>query len=181
METPESVLEFWFSESVRSLWFNSTPEFDARLKDRFESTWRAAMAGELNEWSETPQGAIALVIVLDQFPLNMFRGQPESFASEAKAIEIAHLATDKKFDAGLTDDQKAFLYMPLMHSESMDDQNQSIALYEAARLTDNLKFAQHHRDIVRRFGRFPHRNVILGRESTAEEVAYLESDEAFHG
>ena len=179
--SPQSILEFWFSDKVRPLWFNSTSEFDAELRDRFESVWQQAAAGKLDGWAETPEGALALVILLDQIPLNIYRGDPLCFSTEAKSRDITNLAIGRKLDTDLTDNQKAFLYMPLMHSESMDDQDKAVALYEAAGLTDNLLFAQHHRDIVRRFGRFPHRNKILGRPSTEAEQAYLESDEAFHG
>lgn len=180
-ESPQSILEFWFSDKVQPLWFQSTPEFDAELRERFETVWQQAAAGKLDGWAETPEGALALVILLDQIPLNIFRGDALCFSTEAKSRNITNLAVERKLDADLTDEQKAFLYMPLMHSESMDDQDKSVGLYEAAGLADNLKFAQHHRDIVRRFGRFPHRNKILGRQSTEAEQAYLESDEAFHG
>ncbi|NNF95899.1 MAG: DUF924 domain-containing protein [Halobacteria archaeon] len=180
-ELPQSILEFWFSDTVRPLWFQSTPEFDAELRDRFEPVCHSAEQGNLGDWAETPEGALALVIVLDQFPLNIYREDVLSFSTEAKAREIATLAIERNLDADLTDDQKAFLYLPFMHSEELADQDKSVALFEAAGLAENLKFAQHHRDIIRRFGRFPHRNKILGRQSTEEELAYLESDEAFHG
>jgi len=180
-ESPQSIVEFWFSDEVRPMWFNSTPEFDTELRERFETVWQHAAAGKLDGWAETPEGALALVIVLDQFPLNMYRGDALCFSTEAKSRDIATLAIERSYDAQLTDDQKAFLYMPFMHSESMVDQDKAVALYEAAGLAGNLKFAQHHRDIVHRFGRFPHRNKILGRQSTEAEQAYLQSDEAFHG
>ena len=181
METPQSVLKFWFSDSTRKRWFDSTPQFDRELTDRFLATWRSAAAGRLAEWEESPEGALALVIVLDQFPLNMFRDGPESFATEAASRDIARRAIDRGFDARLSDGQKGFLYMPFMHSENLQDQDRCVALFEAAGLTDSLKWARHHREIVRRFGRFPHRNGILGRESSDEERTYLDSDEAFLG
>jgi len=180
-ESPQSIVEFWFSDKVQPLWFQSTPEFDAELRDRFETVWQAAEQARLDDWAETPEGALALVILFDQIPLNIYRGDALCFATEAKSREIANLAIERRYDAQLTDDQKAFLYMPLMHSESIVDQDKAVALYEAAGLAGNLKFAQHHRDIVHRFGRFPHRNRILGRQSTEAEQAYLQSDEAFHG
>ncbi len=180
-ESPQSIVEFWFSDKVQPLWFQSTPEFDAELRDRFETVWQAAEQGRLDDWAETPEGALALVILFDQIPLNIYRGDALCFATEAKSREIATLAIERSDDAQLTEDQKAFLYMPFMHSESMPDQDKAVALFEAAGLAGNLKFAQHHRDIVRRFGRFPHRNKILGRQSTEAELTYLESDEAFHG
>ncbi len=180
-ESPQSIVEFWFSDKVQPLWFQSTPEFDTELRERFETAWQAAEQGRLDDWAETPEGALALVILLDQIPLNIFRGDARCFSTEAKSRDITNLAVERKLDKELTDEQKAFLYMPLMHSESMTDQDKAVALYEAAGLAGNLKFAQHHRDIVRRFGRFPHRNKILGRQSTEAELAYLESDEAFQG
>ncbi len=181
MESPQSVLDFWFSESTRPRWFSSTKAFDRELTERFLDVWKAAASGELESWGKTPEGSLALVIVLDQFPLNMFRGNAESFSTEAASRDVAAAAIDKKFDEALNDEQKAFLYLPFMHSESMEDQDRSVALFEAAGLEDSLKWARHHRDIVGRFGRFPHRNAVLGRENSAEETAYLTSEEAFLG
>lgn len=175
------LLALWFSERVRPLWFNSTREFDRELRERYLDCYRAAAAGELKSWEETPAGALALVILLDQFPLNAFRGRPESFAGEAAAREVAGRAIDRGFDRELEDERKAFLYLPFMHSESLPDQDRSVALYEAAGLTENLSFARHHRELIRRFGRFPHRNEILGRESTPAETEYLDSKGAFAG
>jgi len=177
----EEIINFWFEEVDSSLWFNSTAEFDLQLKQRFESVYQEALKGTLDHWGNSPDGALALIVLLDQFPLNMYRGKPESFSGEKKAQSIAREAVAKKFDEQLTDAQKAFMYMPLMHSEDMNDQDFSVSLYEKAGLKQNLRFAKHHRKIVRKFGRFPHRNSILGRESTVEEIAYLNSREAFHG
>ncbi|MDX1823596.1 MAG: DUF924 family protein [Thiohalomonadales bacterium] len=181
IESPSGIVEFWFSDAVRPLWFNSTLEFDKQLRDRFEPVWQQAVQGKLDSWAENAEGALALVILLDQIPLNIYRGDPRSFSTEAKARDIAARVIEKSWDRELTDEQKAFLYMPFMHSESLEDQNRSVKLYEAAGLKDNLKFAKHHRDLIHRFGRFPHRNKILGRQSTAAENTYLASDEAFHG
>ena len=179
--TPEELLQFWFADRVRPLWFNATPAFDAELRERYLDTYRAALAGEKASWADTPEGALALVICLDQLPLNMFRGQPESFAGEAPSRQIAAAAIEQGFDQTLNGAQKAFLYLPFMHSETLADQERSLKLFEDAGLTDNLRWAKHHRDIVARFGRFPHRNAILGRQNTPEELAYLASDEAFTG
>jgi uncharacterized protein (DUF924 family) len=181
IKTAEQVIRFWFSEPVRPMWFNATPEFDARLREEYLQTYRAALNGELAHWTETAEGALALVICLDQLPLNMFRGQAESFAGEAPSREVAAAAISRGFEKLLSEEQKAFLFMPYMHSETMADQDRSVALFEQAGLMENLRWAKHHRDIVARFGRFPHRNAILGRESTAEERAWLASDEAFKG
>lgn len=181
LPTPDDVLAFWFTEPVDAHWFKSTPGLDAEIRERFEPLWQAARKGELDRWQSTPRGALALAIILDQFPLNMYRGQPEGFATEAQAREIARAAIVRDFDRELDDDGKRFLYMPFMHSESPADQDESVRLFEQAGLTDNLKFAHHHREIVRRFGRFPHRNAILGRESTQEEIDFLNSPEGFNG
>ena len=175
------VLDFWFAEGTRRAWFRSTPELDARIREQFEAAWRRAAHGDMDHWATSAEGALALVIMLDQLPLNMFRGQPGSFATEHKAIAVCKAAIDADLDRPLSGSQLAFLYMPLMHSEALADHDRSVALFEAAGLDDNLRFARHHRELIRRFGRFPHRNAILGRDSTAEESAYLASDQAFKG
>lgn len=179
--SPAEVLDFWFAPSVQPLWFAATPEFDTALRARFLATHQAAAAGELSDWETTAAGALALVIVLDQFPLNMFRGQPESFATEAAAREVADRAIARGFDRGLSPEQRQFLYLPFMHGEALADQARSVELYQEPGLEEGLRFARHHRDLIQRFGRFPHRNAILGRSSTPEELAYLASPEAFHG
>ena len=177
----EAVLEFWFSETVRPLWFNSTPEFDRQLQQRFEPLVVAAQKGLLDEWKNDPRSALALTLVLDQFPLNIYRGQAASFATEKSAIMVSKDAIAAGYDSALTNEEKAFLYIPLMHSENLADQDASVALFQKAGLEENAKFAKHHRDIIKRFGRFPHRNAILGRASSAAEIEYLESDDAFKG
>jgi uncharacterized protein (DUF924 family) len=175
------VIDFWFSAEVEKHWFNSTPELDQEIIARFEPVWRSAAAGELDDWHNSAEGVLALVIILDQFPLNMFRNQAIAFETEQQAVTTTKQAIDNGLDSSLSGSQLAFLYMPLMHSESMSDQDLSVRLYEKAELKANEKFARHHREIVRRFGRFPHRNAILGRTSSAEEIAYLESPQAFKG
>lgn len=181
MREYQEIITFWFSERARPMWFNSTAEFDEEVRERFLATWQAAAAGELDSWQEHPEGALALVIVLDQFPLHMFRGKPESFSTSERALAVATEAVDRGMDGELENAQLPFLYLPLMHSERMADQDRSVALFETPGLEDNLRFARHHRELIRRFGRFPHRNAILGRSSTAEELEYLNSKEAFLG
>ena len=178
---PRQVLDFWFSADTRPLWFRSTPEFDARLREDFLDLWQAAARGELEAWNATPEGALALVIVLDQFPLNMFRGQAESFSTEALSRGVAQKAIDRGWDRDLDDAGRAFLYLPFMHSEALDDQDRSVRLFRDADLVDSLHWAEHHREIIRRFGRFPHRNATLGRTNTHEEEEWLESGDAFRG
>ncbi len=178
---PQEILDFWFSEPVCNHWFASTPELDRQISGVYVSLWGLASEGQLDHWMTTPEGCLALVILLDQFPLNMFRNQPQSFKTEAQARAVAGFAIKREFDKSLTEQQLAFLYMPYMHSEDLDDQDRSVALYSQAGLADNLSFARQHREIVREYGRFPHRNAILGRPSTQEEKRYLASDGAFTG
>jgi uncharacterized protein (DUF924 family) len=177
----KDLVTFWFSEPVKKLWFNSTPEFDAQLKEKYLNLVERAERGELDDWAAQAQGALALVIILDQLPLNIFRQQARSFATESKARDIAAQAVEKALDQQLDPEQKAFLYLPFMHSEHLADQDRAVELFEEAGLNENLRFAKHHRELIRRFGRFPHRNKILGRENTPEETAYLNSKEAFLG
>ncbi|MBT9612763.1 MAG: DUF924 domain-containing protein [Burkholderiales bacterium] len=181
MTLPTDILDFWFAEAMRSKWFASTPQLDAAIKEQFERVWEAALRGEWDDWLGSPDGCLALVIILDQLPLNMFRGTAKSFASEAKSRDIARHAIDQGYDKQIDSARLAFLYMPFMHSENLADQDFSVGLFEAAGLENNLRFAKHHREIVRRFGRFPHRNTILGRVSTPQELDYLNSKEAFKG
>ncbi len=179
--TPQNILDFWYSKEMQGRWFSSTPALDDEIRSQFEPLWRKAAAGELDGWKETPEGCLALAIVLDQLPLNMFRGKAESFKTEQQAVEITKHAIDKSYDQRLPAERLAFLYMPLMHSENLADQDLSVRLFEAAKLESNLRFARHHRELIRKYGRFPHRNGILGRQSTPEEIEYLASREAFLG
>ncbi len=178
---PEDIIEFWYADENRELWFKSTPEFDRELQRRFRQTWEQARRGELDHWRAHAEGCLALVIVLDQFPLNMFRGEAQSFATEAQSREVARHALEQGFDRECSTEHKAFLYMPFMHSEDLADQELSLRLYAAPGLESNLRFARHHHDIVARFGRFPHRNAALGRDSSEAEIEYLDSKQAFTG
>lgn len=179
--TPDEVLGFWFAPELQPHWFNSTPAIDDEIRTRFETTWQAGARGELQGWCATPREALALIIVLDQFPLNMYRGQAASFSTEAQARTCAVAAIDQGWDRQLPDSEKLFLYLPFMHSEALADQERSVALFENTTLEGATKWARHHRELIRRFGRFPHRNAALMRAGTPEELAYLASDEAFHG
>lgn len=179
--SPGDILEFWYSEPMASRWFSSTPALDAEIRARYEQVWLAAAEGRLEEWKNSPQGCLALVIVLDQLPLNMFRGEAKSFSTEQQAVEVCKLAIAREYDKQIARDLLAFLYMPLMHSENLLDQDLSVQLFEQAGPEGNLRFARHHRELIRRFGRFPHRNAILGRESSREELDYLRSKKAFLG
>lgn len=179
--TPQEIIDFWFSDRVKSQWFASTPELDKEVMEKYEAIWEQAASGELDDWGDDPDGCLALVIILDQFPLNMFRGQAKSFKTEDKAVDVARTAVNEGLDQKIEKEKLAFIYMPLMHSEDLTNQDISVKLYKENNLDANIKFAEHHRDIIRKFGRFPHRNGILGRESTAEEIVYLASENAFNG
>lgn len=175
------VIEFWYSERMRKHWFASTPEIDTELTVKFEETWLKAAAGDLDNWMNNANGCLALCIVLDQLPLNMYRNQAKSFATEAKAIEVALFAIEQGFDQRLEKDKLSFLFMPLMHSENIQHQYLSVKKFKEYDLTGNIRFAEHHCGIVKQFGRFPHRNAILGRESSLAELDYLNSGSAFKG
>ncbi len=177
----QDILDFWFSEKVQKLWFNSNSDFDKKIQFLFEPVYHAGAKGELKAWEESAQGALALVILFDQFPLNMYRGDKKGFETESLSRDVAQAAIDRGFDQSMTGVEKAFLYMPFMHSENEQDQVKAVDLFGAADLDDNLRFAKHHQEIIRRFGRFPHRNKILGRKSTVGEIKYLASDSAFLG
>ena len=179
--TPSSILEFWFSEPTKKYWFKSTPEFDSEIRRRFEYTWQSAINYKLEDWKQTAHGALALIILLDQFPLHMFRGKAKSYSSEKQAIETARYAIKEKYDEEIATSMLQFLYMPFMHSESIEDQNLSLNLFEKAGLKKNIRYAKHHREIIIKFGRFPHRNKALNRNSTEEEISYLNSPHAFTG
>ncbi|MBI3776636.1 MAG: DUF924 family protein [Gammaproteobacteria bacterium] len=175
LATPREILDVWFSERARPMWFNSSAEFDSEIRARFEATYQAGKRGELLEWERDVDGALALVLVFDQFPHHMYRRQPESFVMEAQSRAIARRIVWRELDRTLEPARQAFVYLPFMHSENIGDQEQSVQLFSQPGLENNLKWAMHHRDIVRRFNRFPHRNAILGRASSAAERDYLAS------
>lgn len=177
----QALIDFWFSDEAKQYWFKSTRSFDQRLVDSYIDTWRQAKQGKLDRWQQSAIGSLALVIVLDQFPLNMFRGTAKCFSTDASSLAVARGAIDKAYDRELTSDQKSFMYMPFMHSEDLDDQALGVELFSQPGLENNLRFARHHYGIVERFGRFPHRNEMLGRESSEAEIKYLNSKEAFRG
>lgn len=177
----QALVDFWFSEQASKHWFNSTRQFDQQLSADYGAYWRQAKQGELDQWGETAIGSLALVILLDQIPLNIFRGKPDSFSTEAQSIVVARVAIDRGFDTEVTIRQKSFLYMPFMHSENLQDQALALELFDQPGLESNLRFSKHHYDIIERFGRFPHRNDILERASSQAEIQYLNSKQAFKG
>lgn len=167
----QDVIRFW-REAGPQRWFKKDPGFDAELKALFESTHHAAATGALDHWAESADGCLALLILLDQLPRNAWRGSGHMFATDGKALAVARTSVDAGFDRQVDDTLRAFFYMPFMHSESLVDQELCVAL--CADLPDNLRFAIVHRDIIQRFGRFPHRNDALGRTTTQEEQRFLE-------
>jgi uncharacterized protein (DUF924 family) len=190
--TAADVHEFWFAgteqnpaaaQARTAWWFGGGEAVDQEIRDRFAGTVEAAGRGLLDGWSATPQGALALVLALDQFPRNIYRGMPAAFAFDAKAAATADAAITAGHLGELGPIERAFLYLPFQHAENLDAQTRSVALYEDLAATAepgwrellevNLKYAREHRDIIARFGRFPHRNAILGRASQPEEEAFL--------
>jgi uncharacterized protein (DUF924 family) len=171
--TPVDVLAFW-RQAGPDRWYARDNAFDAEIRARFLELWRKAVAGELSAWEASDDGALALTIVLDQFPRNIFRGDPKTYASDAAARDVASRAIDRGSDLRVADDLREFFYLPFMHSEHLADQLRCIDLLRQAGRTDNLKYAEDHAAIIRRFGRFPHRNRILGRATTSEEQAFLD-------
>lgn len=173
LASPEHVLSFWYSDTARKHWFVRSDDFDASLRDTLGPLHDRAVAGELDDWAATPRGALALVILLDQAPRNMFRGSPRSFASDAAALRQANAALAASHDKQLAEDERIFLYLPLEHSEDLADQDRCVELCSALAQPMWRDYAVKHRDIIARFGRFPHRNAVLGRESTPEEIEFL--------
>jgi uncharacterized protein (DUF924 family) len=173
-ETADAVLAFWRSAGPDK-WFNKDAAFDDEIRARFLATYEAAARGELADWEKTREGALALAIVLDQFPRNMFRGSARAFAADPLAVAVARRAIERGFDLQLPVQERSFFYLPFEHSEAMADQERCCELFRSTGDAELLKWAELHTDIIRRFGRFPHRNAALGRVTTPEEQAFLDS------
>ena len=193
LPSTEDVLEYWFGQLDElgradaehiDRWWSHRPEIDAEIRQRFATLHAAAIRGELDAWLDTPRSRLAYIVVLDQFSRNMFRGTAEMFASDERALSAALSGIEAGMDRQLRFDERNTFYMPLMHSESLELQERCIQLYRdfgvevsptaRASLLSRIGFAERHRDIVRKFGRFPHRNASLGRESTPEELDFLD-------
>jgi uncharacterized protein (DUF924 family) len=172
VEAAAAIVAFW-REMGPDRWFNKDAALDDEIKRRFLPTYEAAAAGKITDWEQSAEGALALLILLDQFPRNMFRGEARAFATDPLARAIASRAILNGFD-GAYPDLRTFFYLPFEHSENLADQERCIALNKAAGDADGLKWAELHADIIRRFGRFPHRNAVLGRVTTPEEQAFLD-------
>ena len=193
METPDTVREYWFGTALEDdaatareraqLWWSKNPEVDDEIRRRFESWVIKAGSGELDNWASNPWDRLALILLTDQFPRSIYRDSAKAFAFDSKALSLAYTGIDAGFDAALRPLEKVFFYLPLEHSESHADQKRSVSLFQ--KLVDDsspdqkptfaeyLDFAVRHRDIISRFGRFPHRNKALGRISTSEELSFL--------
>ena len=171
--SPADVVAFW-REAGPKAWFKKDDAFDEEIRRRFLQVHEAAADGRLTDWEAGAEGALALLILLDQFPRNMFRGTARMFAGDPMARAIAAGAIVRGFDAQVPNEMRGFFYLPFEHSEDIADQARSVAFYKAIDDADGLKWAELHADIIRRFGRFPHRNAMLGRATTAEEQAFLD-------
>lgn len=184
MSTPREILDFWFGREgeegygeFREAWFTKDPEFDQDVRDRFEGAYEEAAAGRLEHWKDEARSCLALIILLDQFTRNMFRGDPKTYATDDKAREAARHAVEHAYDRELFPYERLFVYLPFEHSEDLEDQLFSVELFRGLAADigseDLLGYAVRHLEIIERFGRFPHRNEILGRATTPEEAEFL--------
>jgi uncharacterized protein (DUF924 family) len=181
-----AILDFWLLPlddpgygMPRELWWNGTPEFDAEITTKFAALLDKAAAGQLDHWANSADGALALILLCDQFSRNIHRKTAKAFATDAKARAIAHIALARSYPVAFTRDVRLFFYMPFQHSEELADQELCCALFKALGNEDNDKYAIDHRDIVARYGRFPHRNEVLDRTCTPEELEYLKTAKRF--
>lgn len=176
MHTPEQVLSFWLSEKKPSDWYMGGEALDAEIREKFETMWEDARDGKLCHWTAKPESTLALLILLDQFPRNMFRDSAKAFSTDALARKVANKAIDKGWDKRIDEPQRQFFYLPLMHSECLSDQERCVRLM-LTRMPEsgegNLLHAKAHREIIRRFGRFPYRNAALDRSMTVPEAAFI--------
>ncbi|MCG8668702.1 MAG: DUF924 domain-containing protein [Pseudomonadales bacterium] len=169
----QSVIEFWFNETDEKFWWAKDDEFDNQIRERFGDYHAAAVTGDLFDWRSAPEGRLAEIIVLDQFSRNMFRNMPWAFAWDGMALVLAQEAVNCKADQALDNTKRAFMYLPYMHSESAKIHEQAVTLFNVPGMEDNYQFELKHKEIIDRFGRYPHRNELLGRESTDEEIEFL--------
>ncbi len=179
LPTANEVVAFWRAAGP-SRWYKADPMFDRLVRLRLGAAHEAAARGELAEWAATPAGTLALLILLDQAPRNIFRGTPRAFATDAVALALAENALQRKFDRTFGAPMRQFFYLPFMHSEALADQERCVELMRAYGGAENLRYAEIHLDVIKRFGRFPHRNAILGRPPRAEEEKFL-ADGGFRG
>lgn len=177
MTTPEEVLRFWLDEVGPDGWYAASDDLDATIRARFQSAWERAREGAFGLWLTYPTGALAYVVLMDQFPRNMFRGEARAFTSDRQAMAAAKAAIHRKWDLRIDEPARQFFYLPMMHSENLSDQDRCVRLLKERMPqtgADNLLHARAHREVIRLFGRFPYRNTALGRASTAPERAFSE-------
>ncbi len=183
MSDPRTVLDFWFSAHVRALWFEKDRAFDDDIRRRFGAAVHEAQMGGFAGWVESPEGSLALLILIDQMSRNIYRGEAKAFLGDPRARAVADAAIAREFDKGLPIYRRSFFYLPFEHAEDMASQDRAIHLFtrmvesaapdEKAEAENQLDYAHRHRDIIKRFGRFPHRNEAMGRPSTEDEIAFL--------
>lgn len=171
--TIDEILRFWFETLKPEDWYRRNPAIDAEIVKRFGPVYEALSTSVPQDWLAEPRGMLAAILVLDQFPRNMFRDDPRAFATDQAALTLSKRAIGEGLDLRLPPEQRAFIYMPFQHSEALDDQARSIEIFTSLGAPLNLDFARRHEAIIARFGRFPHRNAVLGRESTEDEIAFL--------
>lgn len=176
-DSVQEILSFWFAETAPVQWFQTNDVFDSMVRDRFLPLYDIALKGLCDSWAKEVDGALALVLLFDQFPRNMFRGKPESFATDARALSVAEQAIERGFDVILPPVRRRFMYLPFEHSENIAHQNRSVQLFLSMKDQDPLghEYAIRHQKIIEKYGRFPHRNEILGRANTGSETEFLES------
>ena len=177
--TPKSVIDFWFDEANRPFWFDKSGEFDQTIRSRFAGLWQQAARAELYEWRATLEGRLAEIIVLDQFSRNLFRNSPQAFAQDLAALCLAQEAITRPGFASMTPDERQFVIMPFMHSESPEVHAHAVGVFKQYAPGNPLDFELKHQLVISRFGRYPHRNAVLGRESTPDEIAFLEGRRGF--
>lgn len=177
MKTASDVYDFWFNQHNGKDWFGGAADFDKAVEDQFGETQARVAAGEGYPWRVTTQGRVAEIVVLDQFSRQLFRGEAKAFASDPMALTLAQNAVAGGHDQAMNDDEKSFVYMPYMHSESLVIHEQAVKLFEAMGNENLLEFEMKHKQIIERFGRYPKRNAALGRASTEEEIAYIKESE----
>ena len=178
MATPDELLDFWRNAGMAK-WFNGGEAFDAQCRMRWHEAHHAAARREFDHWMDHADGALALLVLLDQIPRNIFRGSGHAFATDGLALQLANRALDAGFDAASDPALRMFFYLPFEHSEAMADQDRSVALFEALGPGQALDYAHAHRNVIARFGRFPHRNAALGRSNTPDEQAWLDAGGGF--
>jgi uncharacterized protein (DUF924 family) len=171
--TSSDVLNFWFRELDSSDWFKKDPRIDLMMKERFLELLKSASKGELTSWRETAEGRLAEILLLDQFSRNIYRDSKKAFENDALALELAKEMVSLGLDKNFSSEKKAFIYLPFMHSENLDDHKRAEELFSQEGLEENLDYEKRHHRILERFGRYPHRNKILGRKSTALELEFL--------